>query len=270
MMVETGTDIIEAPYKELVVGSRSELAPVLPFDSWNPVPIPDTWTRMKEVKDPTTGEMTTEVVPYFVEPKALSKATPKSQRKIHFKGFTYIEASYSIKRLDEYADHGRWTFFRTKQLLGKTWTQLVGKDKKPKDYQEAIVGGWLLVPGLLPVYAEATGRRAVDDEADPMFILTTAYASAESQAIKRAAKRYGIGADLHEEEGEGSEIKAMQDTCDNLFKQLEKSEKTTLAIGIVNKIVPRAIVNDTLKPEYIDEDHVDELLAKLTDAVLAS
>lgn len=242
-------------------GSGAVAVPFPPFEAWCPVPLPANWTRTKVVN----GEE--QEVQYFVDRKALSKPTPKSKRKIHFKGYPYIEIDYVKQRLNEYADFGRWTFTITKRELGREWTQLVGREKTPKKYIEAIVGGWLLAPDIIPTYGEGSAPWAQDDQGDPRFSMATAWNSAESAALKSAAKKLGIGADIREDPESNTELKGFQTTCVTMFTILVSDGKEDKALSIVKKHAPTALTGKTLVADAISEDVVDDLMQALTNAV---
>ena len=253
--------VVTAEYRELDVvrgGSGASSVPFLPFDYWRPVPIPEEWVRTND-----KGEE----VQYFVNRKALSKPTPESQRKIHFKNYRYVEIDYVKRRLNEYADNGRWTFLITKREFGRTYTAKTAKGVE-KTYIETMVGGWLLAPGILPTYGEGSAPWAQDDQGDPRFSQSTAYNSAESMAIKSAAKKLGIGADIREDEAGDPVLAGQRATCVSMFNKLAEKGKDK-ALAIVKKRAPNALSGDTLIAEAISEDDIDDLLKALTDGFMA-
>ncbi len=262
MTNERSVTVVEGQFTELspVQGGRTQgtnLAPFSPFDAWAPVPAPANWQRENEA-----GEL----VPYFVNRKELTKKTPPSQRKTHYKGFKYVEADYVKARLSAYAGNGCWTFTITKRELGREYTQQTKNG--PKKYIEAMVGGWLLAPECLPTYGEGSAPWAQDDQGDPRFSLSTAWNSAESGAIKSAAKKWGIGADVREDPEGNTELKGFQTTCVSFFNMAVADDKTKAkAIALVKKYAPHALKDEVLTGDLISEDNVDELMNALTALV---
>lgn len=267
----TGREIVEAEYREVspVVNGGvggANAAPFLPFDFWKPIPIPSEWTRVVKTKNPETGEEVEEEVPYFVKRDALSRKTPRTQKKIHAKGFPYVEIDFVRNRLNEAFDHGRWTFLITKREQGRQYTT---SGRSNKTYVEVMVGGWLLAPGILPTYGEGSAPWAQDDQGDPRFMLSTAWNSAESIALKSAAKKLGIGADVKEDEAGDPVLEGQRKSCVKMFEDLVKNDKEEKAIKAVKKHAPMALTSDNkLNVEAISEDVVDDLLEALTNAYI--
>lgn len=257
--------VVEADYRELSVvnGGNGSLnqAPFLPSDMWRPLPIPSDWTRIREKDDGTEEE-----VPYFVNRKALSKPTPKGQIKIHAKGYNYVTIDYIKKRLNEAFDYGRWTFAVTKREHGRTWTAIVGKDKTPKTYTEAMVGGWILAPGILPTYGEGSAPWAQDDQGDPRFSESTAWNSAESAALKSAAKKLGIGADIRENEDD-QVLANLRITAASMFGVIDDEKKKADLVKKIVKAAPRSVIDGVFQPDRLTEDDAEDVVALLTLAV---
>ena len=176
------------------------------------------------------------------------------------------------KRLTEYAGNGFWSFVTTEKRKGRSYTQIVGKDKVVKEYQEVIIGGWLLMPGILPVYAEGTAPMALSDVNDPRFSEVIAFRSAESNAIKSAGKHLGIGADVREEEGGDAAIKAQQTSCKSMFDKLIAMDepKKKAALKAVMDIAPHALKGEVFSCELLSEDNVDAMVTALSGAFVAA
>lgn len=269
------TAVVPAEFREIATTPGSSVTVALPPapDFWQVVPIHPSWTRLKKIKNPETGEWEEKEVPYFVDSKVFSQPTPKHEKKRHFKGYFYTSADFARKQLNKAADFGRWRWHELEPMLGREYTQLVGKNQEKKVYQFVKVEGWLLVPGYPPAYGVGEAPWAKDDVGDPRFSFATAQKAASSLALKDAAKRgFGIGADISEDEETAQAVTGVQTTCVNLFEILSKKspEKKEKAIKIVNKHAPIALVGDKLVAEAIDEGVMDNLLTELTKEATAA
>ena len=258
------TEVVQAEFREIVPAEQKTLLPApLPTgtsvidDFFRAVPIPSDWTRTKVIDGQDVE------VPYFLNRAALGKKTPKTRIKIHYQGFPYVDVNYVRQRLDEAADNGRWGYYRTLEELGDPYTKLAGQDKKPKQYRDARVIIVLLVPGCLPQFGEGSAPLAVDDVSDPRHALSAAYNSAESSALKNAAKKLGIATDVSEDPEATKYLQGQQVTCKTFFDMAVGKGNKTKAIAAVKTLAPGAIQAEELIQDRLDEDVVDQILDEL-------
>lgn len=250
-------EVIESPYRVIEPASSggSFGAPLVPYGAFQPVPMPVGWMRTDDDgKD----------VEYFVKRGALSRKTPKGQIKIHVKGYNYVTIDFIKSRLNEYADNGRWTFLISKREHGRRWTQATKGGAK--EYIESMVGGWLLAPGLLPTYGEGSAPWAQDDQGDPRFSESTAWNSAESAAIKSAAKKLGIGADIKENEDD-KVLEGMRSSCASMYELLSDEQKKSISAKM-KKNAPLAYKGvESFDASRLDEDNVEDVMAIIAEGM---
>lgn len=247
-----------------VVHDRFAPAPVRRPAVWQPIPVPSDWTMREKDDEGNWNE-----VPYRVKWEILDRPTPKTQKKLHPKGFAYISVDYYKQRLNECFGKGRWTFDETGFFVTPDPYKQVTQAGKAKAYKEVIVEGYIMAPGLAgPIYGVGSAPWAQDDQQDPRFMLATARNSAASNALKNAAKKLGIGTDVKEDEDANRYVLAQAQAAKMFFDQLVEAAKKVTALAIVRKHAPRAIVNDELVIEMLDEDTVDAVLNALNDEYL--
>lgn len=264
--------IIEGETREIAIAEERGVmvTPFVPSDLWSPIAIPSDWTMQVPVPGGKRGEF--EVVKYEVDWSALSKATPRGQRKLHPKGFYYVTVDYCKQRLNEAFGNGRWVFRVTGHAMGRTYTMEVGKDRKKKTYIETIVEGFLSAPGLAgPVYGVGSAPWAQDDQGDPRYSLATARNSAESNALKNAARKLGIGSDIKEDEEGSKELIAARKSAATMFASLIKANKKDAAVAVFEKHAPLALNAEKTEvaEDAISEDDIDDLVAELSKAFLS-
>ena len=264
------TDVAVAEFRELtpVAERRStDLVVSAPSPMWQMVPVPQEWTRQKKVKN-EEGEWELQTVPYFVDESALTQNTPKHERKRHFKGFYYTTADYARQQLTKAFGNGRYSWHETGFEVGREYKQPVKNEIKV--YTEVIVEGYLLCPGYPPIYGIGSAPWAKDDVGDPRFMQATAKKAASSLALKDAAKKLGIGADIKEDDGAMAIVSGIQSTIVNLYNQLIGMNpiKKAAALKIVARFAPTALSKEVLVGEAIDEGVLDDFLAALTAEVI--
>jgi hypothetical protein len=257
--------IVDGEYSDVhptVVPPGQDLAvTTVDFDSmFQVVPFPRGAQRLNADGEP---------VPYFVKPEALSRKTPKTQVKIHPKGFAYAPIGFYTSRANEYAGEGFWAFRRTFQEIGDPYTIPAKGNNPPKTYKLVRCGGWALLPGRIPQYGEGDAPWAQDDQGDPRFSLTTALNSAESNAIKNALKKFGIGNDVKEDAEANQYVAGQQATAKAMWDMLVKADRKDDAEKVLRKLAPTALRDGVFLHEMLTEDNVDDVLEKLSAAVSA-
>jgi hypothetical protein len=250
----SNNEIVPVEYIEVVAKEGSSMLPsfeVTPAMMFSPIPIPQDW------KDEG----------YQVNWQALRAKTPKHEKKYHPKGFAYVSVDYCKRRLNDAFGNGRWNFIPNPPKLGRIYTQLTRKGES-KTYQEVMISGWLVAPGLAgPVLGIGSAPWALSesDSGDPRFQFSTATNSAISNALKNAARKLGIASDVGEDETVEAEMHAQKETCVTLFEQLVKLGRKDEAIKVVRRYAINALVGDTLRAEAIDDGDVEDLTTALVN-----
>lgn len=146
--------------------------------------------------------------------EALSRATPDTQKKFldlgGGKGYNYVEGKYAIDILNEAYGRGKWWHEVERTFMGPP---------NDKGEVEVTVALRLFVPGGPVRGIQGLGSdkyrpsNAVDNYANTFL-------SAETRALKRAARYLGIGLDVNDNPNEGAAIEASQETIMGLVKIL--------------------------------------------------
>lgn len=147
----------------------------------------------------------------------LSAPTPDSQKKWldlgGSKGYFYVRGEYVIEVLNKAYGHKWW------HEVEKSWTT-------PPDeagHVEVMVSVRLFVPG-----GPSRGYPGLGSDEFPkskVDNLANTYLSAETRALKRAARYLGIGLDVNDNPSEGASVQAAQDTIMALVKNLVQQGK---------------------------------------------
>ena len=192
------------------------------------------------------------------KPEALAKPTPSTQKRWldlgGGKGFYYVKIGYVTERLIE-AFGPEWFFDIEKQ-----WTA----PPDEKGAQEVIIEGRLYAPGL-PVWGirGIGGSKYLPSNAKAMY--STAIASAESIALKNAAKKLGIGIDVNEDPNEGAVVEAKQQSIATIAHTLQQRGKGERVAEIMVNGAPQCFNPDTgeIDPYLIGEDQIDDITKAL-------
>ena len=239
--MDESTAVVTAEYREIEVADRRGSIAPLPFD-FRPLPIPDGVT---------------------IDLTKLADRTPQKYRKRHPKGFMYIPSDFPPVRLNEVFGPGGWTFRVMYVRDGRGGQPFF--NNQSKKYVEKVVEGYLLAPGIWPTYGIGSAMFSQDDFGDPRFMEATAQKAATSLALKDAAKKLGIGADINEDVETRSEVEGARRTAVTLFAGIA-ADKKAKATAAIKKLAPNAFDKDgNLVAEMIDDDVAEEVMQKVLE-----
>ena len=220
--------------------------------------------------------MDTEIVPYQMptlpvrrdhsllpgqatRPELLSLPTPDSEKKWldmgNGRGYWYVRGEYVIRMLNEAYD--------------RQWSHEVHQVyKAPADEKgqiEIIVGLKLYVPG-----GPAEGYPGLGSDKyrpqNPVDSEANTYLSAETRALKRAARWLGIGLDVNDDPNAGAAIESAQKTIMALAQSLIDQERWPEVKAAFLDIAPQAIDDDAseqLKVYAVTEHQLTPLKKEL-------
>ena len=193
---------------------------------------------------------------------SLAKHTPSTQKRWlelgGNKGFFYVKIGYVTERLIE-AFGPEWFFD-----IERTWSA----NPDEKGQVEVIIEGRLYAPGL-PVWGirGIGGAKYMPQNAKAMY--STAIASAESVALKNAAKKLGIGIDVNEDPNEGAILEAKQQTIGTIAATLAQRGHGEAVAEILIRLAPQCYNSATGEIDHflINEDQLDEVTKALLRVV---
>lgn len=188
-----------------------------------------------------------------VDVSVLSQPTPPTQRKYlaisESKGFYYVDGSYVIEMLNKAYGPGRW------------WSEITSVDAQEADTGgevEIVVSLRLFIPGG-PVRGLSGLGSDKYRPGNKMDSKANTILSAETRALKRAARWVGIGLDVSDNEKEGAVLEAQQNTISALAKSLVEKGKTEAVVAIFMDKAPQAVTGDEVKPGLLTEFQLDPI-----------
>ncbi len=189
-----------------------------------------------------------------IKPEVLSRPTPPTQRKYlaitETKGYYYIEGSYCIECLNEAYGPGSWWHEITS-------TQM--QEPMENGEVEVVVSLRLFVPGgpVRGIQGLGSDKYRPNNKADS---LANTVLSAETRALKRAARFLGIGLDVNENPNEGAAIEAQQKTIEALAKTMIDKGQGDRVVELFRQHATQAVGDDgELRTGLLTEHQLDPL-----------
>ena len=184
-----------------------------------------------------------------------TKKTPKEWILTHPQGYQYVSIEYVLMKLNKGAGPQNWVWV-TDRAGWATGEEEVG----PKGEREYLVDGHLMIAGAIPRYG--IGGHVYRPASKMGFAAVKA--SAETEALKNAARKIGIGADVRTGDDVGKAVAGQQNTIKTLFTQLVKKDLGDKATKAITDIAPAAFPDGKLDPHAIEDlDGVIKILSEL-------
>ena len=163
---------------------------------------------------------------YVVNHAALLRATSKGEKRWMFtnrqrgEGYWYLSADDVKRRLNDAYGPGVWSFYTTEAHRHSARRILRDDDGKDVESFVVTVEGWLRAPFILEPGLKGVGQGVFFPSSRRATAANT-IATAESEALKSAAKHLGIGLDLKDDPG-AAKLEADRKTLENMVKALQK------------------------------------------------
>lgn len=200
---------------------------------------------------------------FVVNWAVLKQATPKTQRKWldlgNGKGYFYADTKYTLDTLDEAFGNrpGGWVWVTRRAQINET---------DDKGQVAVMCTGAIHAPGLPVSGIEGIGMAKYRPQnANDSYAI--ALASATTRAIKNAAKRLGVAADVNDDPNEANVIEGLQKAIDTLYAGAIKEGHDQEAFKVITRIAPEAIVDGEFDYHAIPERAIDPLKKALITVI---
>lgn len=182
---------------------------------------------------------------YEVNKQALVRASGKGEKswlytnRAKAEGYWYVSVDVVKKRLNEAYGPGIWSFFTTEAHRRSARRLQLDDSGKETESIVVTVEGWLRAPYILEPGIKGVGQGTFFPNSRRATAANT-IATAESEALKSAAKFLGIGLDLKEDPAI-AKTEAARKTLENIIKAMVKQPGVEDQVNkLVAKLAPEA------------------------------
>ena len=190
-----------------------------------------------------------------IDPSILTSPTPAHQKKWldlgNGKGYPYIDGAYCVDCLNKAYGAGAWWFEHT---------MLREEEPDEQGNIEVVVALKLFVPGgpIRGISGMGSDKYSPRNKVDN---LANTILSAETRALKRAARYLGIGLDVNDNPNEGAAIQAQQETIATLVGVVLGRGKKDAVLNIFSTTAPQAvdITSGEVKPGLLTEHQLEPI-----------